>query len=233
MSFTFTLSDRTSMLSAKIYPPIILNEENDYSLGLINFESYNSIPNVDITNNLFHFDNSGEIALPEGSYEIEDINEYLNKQLQNIKESDPVQLQIKGNHNTLKCEIWCNKSIDFSKNRSIGGLLGFGNKKLAPNQLHVSENPVDIFKVNCISIECNLVTNSYNNGNPVHIIHMFYPITPPGFKIVEKPTNVIYLPISTRYIDEILLKITDQDGKLVNFRNELITVRLHLKKLFD
>lgn len=59
---------------------------------------------------------------------------------------------------------------------------------------------------------------------------MFYPTTAPGFKIVEKPSNVIYLPISMRYVDEIILKITDQDGRLINFRNELVTVRLHLKK---
>ena len=61
---------------------------------------------------------------------------------------------------------------------------------------------------------------------------MFYPVTPPGFKIVKKPTNVIYLLINTRYIDNILLKITDQDGKLVNFRNELITEEKSHRRTF-
>lgn len=138
---------------------------------------------------------------------------------------------MEANHNTLQCEIKCNKKIDFSKKNSIGNLLGFGKKQLEPNKKHISEHPVDIFKVNSICVECNLVTNSYNNGELVHIIHLFYPTVPPGFKIVEKPSNVIYLPISTRYIDEIVLKITDQEGKLVNFRNELVTIRLHLKRI--
>lgn len=82
-----------------------------------------------------------------------------------------------------------------------------------------------------LCIQCNLIQNSFNNSNAVHIIHMFYPNVPPGYKIVENPTNVIYLPINTKFISEIVLKITDQDENLVNFKGELITIRLHLKKL--
>ena len=231
MSYTFLLSGTEPKLSAKIYPPIVLNENEDYVLGVINFESYNSIPNIDKTNNTFHYDSGEKIELSEGSYEIEHISKYLQDYLKiHSKENDPVKLSMEANHNTLQCEIKCNKIIDFKKKNSIGSLLGFGKKVLEPNKIHISEKPVDILKVNAIVIECNLVTNSYNNGNLVHVIHMFYPTVAPGFKINEKPTNVIYLPINTQYIDEILLKITDQDGNLINFRKELITVRLHLKK---
>lgn len=232
MSYTFTLSGKESILTAIIFPPIILNENEEYAMGLINFESYNSIPNVDSTNNIFHYDKDKKIVLPEGSYEINDIHRYLANTLSLKKELDPVVLRLEANRNTLKCEIKCNRTIDFSKPNSIGSLLGFGKKKLEPNTLHISENPVDIFKVNSIAIECNLVNNSYNNGKQVHVVHMFYPTVSAGFKIAERPTNVIYLPINTCKIDEIQLKITDQDGKLVNFRKELVTIRLHLKKIF-
>lgn len=241
MSYTFTLSSRESVLSSKIYPPIILHEDEDYVLGLVNFESYNAIPNIDSSNNSFHYGENQHIKLPEGSYEISDISEYLKNYLKlnlnnsiskNKKDNEPPFLFLSANRNTLRCEIKANFEIDFTKNNSIGTLLGFKKKKLEANQKHISENPVDIFKVNSICIHCNLVSNSYNNGSSVHIIHMFYPLTPPGGKIVEKPNNVIYLPISTRYIDEIVLKITDQDGNLVNFRNEVVTARLHLKKQF-
>ena len=57
---------------------------------------------------------------------------------------------------------------------------------------------------------------------------MFYPTVPPGYKIVETPSNVIYLPINTRYLDEVIIKITDQDGNLFNFNRELITIGVHL-----
>ncbi len=249
MSYTFTLSGRETILSSKIYPPIVLSDNEEYALGLINFESYNSIPNVDKTNNRFHYRKNSEIIIPEGSYEIQDINQFiknyfqlnsytLKKPKKNVSEQETLIpdkeepfVVIEANNNTLQCEIKANVKIDFTKENSIGKLLGFNKKVLEANKRYVSENPIDIFKVNSICIECNLVTNSYNNGKLVHIIHMFYPTSPPGHKIVEKPTNVIYLPISMRYINEITLKITDQDGNLINFRNELITIRLHLKKL--
>jgi hypothetical protein len=49
-------------------------------------------------------------------------------------------------------------------------------------------------------------------------------------KLVQSPEHVIYLPISlTITIRNITLKIRDQDGELINFRNETVTVGLHLK----
>ena len=65
----------------------------------------------------------------------------------------------------------------------------------------------------------------------MHVIHKFFLVVPPGYSIVEKPSEVIYLPINTKEINEIILKITDQNGNLVNFRGEVITIRLHLQKL--
>lgn len=67
----------------------------------------------------------------------------------------------------------------------------------------------------------------------MHILHMFYPTVPPGYKIIEVPSNVIYLPTNIKYIDEIILKIIDQDGNLINFKKEFVTVRLHLKTLLQ
>lgn len=230
MSYTFTVSGRTSTLSTRIHPPIILPKSN-YALGLIDFVSYNSIPNVDSSNNVFHYDENSEVVIPEGSYEIEDIEKYIVNHITDKEEAESTVLTLKANNNTLKCEIKCNKSIDFTKKSSIGTLLGFKPRILQANIKHTSDFPIDIFKVNSICVECNLVTNSFNNENLVHILHMFYPNVAPGFKIIENPSNVIYLPINTQYIDEIVLKISDQDGNLINFKQELITVRLHLKEV--
>lgn len=235
MSRTFTLSSRESVLRASIYPPITLDDGDSYVLGLINFISSNSIPNVDENNNKFYYGDEGVVKIPEGSYELSDIIAHITQSIDNnekeMAEEDRTALMINANKNTLKCEIKCNKDIDFSEPDTIGSLLGFKQEILEKNIRHTSDFGLDILKVNCISVECNLITNSYNNGKPVHILHMFYPVVPPGYKIVENPLNVIYLPINTRYIDEIILKIVDQDGNLINFKRELITVRLHLKKV--
>ena len=70
---TFTLTGKSSVLSTSFFPPIKLEEDAHYFLGLIDFETFNSIPNVDETNNLFYYDDKGVLEFPVGSYEIEDI----------------------------------------------------------------------------------------------------------------------------------------------------------------
>ncbi|KYQ48233.1 hypothetical protein ALC60_12728 [Trachymyrmex zeteki] len=52
----------------------------DYELGLIIFETYHTIPNVNESNNKFYFDkDDAEITIPEDSYEVRDINEFLKR----------------------------------------------------------------------------------------------------------------------------------------------------------
>ncbi|KYN10796.1 hypothetical protein ALC57_17061 [Trachymyrmex cornetzi] len=44
------------------------------------FETYHTIPNVNESNNKFYFDkDDAEITIPEGSYEVRDINEFLKR----------------------------------------------------------------------------------------------------------------------------------------------------------
>jgi len=55
------------------YFPAIDLDYDDYELGLTNFETYYIlISNVNSTNNKFYYDNE-EIIVPEGSYELRDI----------------------------------------------------------------------------------------------------------------------------------------------------------------
>ena len=70
MSLTLTLTGNTSDLIVEYFPPIDLS--TDYICGLIDFHTYNSIPNIDQRNNLIHV---GDliVKIPDGSYEIDDI----------------------------------------------------------------------------------------------------------------------------------------------------------------
>lgn len=253
MSHLFVLTGKSSILNCEIFPKIELESKQEYVLGLINFESFNSIPNVEEGCNKFYYinDKGSEVSLtiPTGSYEISDLQKYLRNVLGDRRgdEEDSIDkesslrnaptvvhkvlLTLKPNNNTLKSEIKCSKDVNFTHEDSIGPLLGFKRRKLSNYQSHISDNTVNILKVNTITIDCNIVTSSYVNGKPSHVIHTFFPTVPPGFKIVETPANIIYLPINTRSIDNISLKIVDQNGKVINFRDETITVTLHLKRL--
>lgn len=258
-SKTLSLTGDTSILRVDYFPPIELGD-GAYVCGLIDFQTFNSIPNVDETNNKFHFiddvdiqptsfkeqesydisntdldllpndfnllNNERTISIPTGSYEIEDINQYLTKSL-----GENIQFSLRVNNNTLKSEILCNRKINLKKRNTIGCLLGFSERVLEANILHESDKPINILKVNAIKVECNIITGAYANNKPVHTIHEFFPTVSPGFKIIEVPQNVIYLPVTVKSIHTLSLSIVDQDGNLVNFRGETITIRVHIKKI--
>ena len=68
-SLTLTLSGTSSVLEAHYFPTIELSADKNYILGLVEFLTFNSIPNIDKSNNKFYF---GEkiINIPVRSYEI-------------------------------------------------------------------------------------------------------------------------------------------------------------------
>lgn len=223
-SFTLTLSGTSSVLEAQYFPPIELSPSKNYTLGLVELLTFNSIPNIDEGNNKFYVEDQ-VIAIPTGSYEIEDIESYLHKVLPDVA------LTIKPNNNELRSEIKCSRRINFTPKDSIGRLLGFTPRILEPNVTHKSDSPVAILKINALRVECNITTGAYINERRVHTVHEFFPIVPPGYKIIEVPSHVIYLPIAASAIHHLQLKIVDQDGELVNFRGEIITIRLHIKSM--
>lgn len=230
---TFSFSSNESVLSAEFYPPIDLrHSDKEYVLGLLSLEVYNAIPNIDKDNNKFYI-GKFTIEIPTGTYDINDISLFLDKEINiiNIENNIKMYLHLRPNLNTLKCELKCTEDIDFSKDDSIGHLLGFEKNLLVKDKNHESQKPVDIMKVNVIKVLCNIVTGSYDNGILGHTLHEFFPSVGAGYKIIESPQNVIYLPINTKIIDNIIFKIVDQDGKQLNFRGETITLRAHLKPL--
>ena len=142
------------------------------------------------------------------------------------------KLKIQSNYNTLQTYIESSTdTILFDKERSIGTLLGFSKRVLKPGEEHKSDKTVDITKINTILVECNIVSGSYINNVAAHTLHQFSLNVSYGYKITEAPANVIYLPVNTRSINTIALKVTDQNGNFINFRGEKITIRLHLKPL--
>jgi len=75
------LIGKSSVLADWYFPAIDLSDGN-YELDLSDFETYHMISNINSSNNKFYFDEDNkEIVIPEGSYEIYDINNiwYISK----------------------------------------------------------------------------------------------------------------------------------------------------------
>lgn len=239
MSYTFTLSGSSSELSSNVYPPLELENNNQYEIAMLNFETFNSIPNINSTNNKFVFYDSKNvkrtIEIPTGTYEIDDINSYLKTAIAHTlnytHDLSNTEFFIKPNTSTMKTELKCPYDIDFQESGTLASVLGFSNRYLIAHRFHVSDNSVNVFGVSVIRIECNLATGSFLNGKPTHSIYEFFPTVPPGYHITQEPTTPIYLPITNiKCITDITLRVVDQHGCLISFQNETITIRVHIRK---
>jgi len=104
-------------------------------------------------------------------------------------------------NSTLKCTVYCNCDIDFNVEDSIAPLLEFDKRILTRDRRHESERVEKIMNVNTIKVECNLPLGSFDNGRQSRTIHAFYPVVPPGYKIVEIPKYCVLYKFKTNTID--------------------------------
>ena len=239
-SFQVIVSGDKSNFNTLFNPKIELDKEKVYEIALVNLETYYSFPNIDDSNNIFVYSHDQgqtwtKIKIPIGSYEIDDINNYLRFEMQRIGHYDEVNneqfINIAANSNTLKCILIIGQGyqVDFNQANSLSKVLGFTGNKYNEG-FHESEKPVNILSINSILVNIDIIDGSYVNGKTKNTIYSFFPDVSPGFKIIESPVNLVYLPILPQTIQNINLTITDQDENILNLRGEKLTARFHIRE---
>ena len=61
------------------------------------------------------------------------------------------------------------------------------------------------------------------------IVYIFFQNAAPGQKILESPSNLIYLLVTVNVIS-MSVWLTDQNGKLLDLRGEKLTISFHLRE---
>ena len=150
----------------------------------MNLETYYSFPNIDQTNNVFVYspDNGNswvKIKIPEGSYEIDDINNTIQHEMEKRGHHDPINedyyINISANSNTLKSVLILEKDyqVDFNHGNSLAKVLGFTGTKYTEG-FHESENVVNILSINSILVNIDIISGSYVNGTTKNTIYSFF-----------------------------------------------------------
>ena len=145
--------------------------------------------------------------------------------------SNTFYVSISANPSTLKSIIDITNDtykIDFTISNSLRSILGFDSVMLSKGR-NVSDNIVNIIDFNSIFVNCDCIRESYKNGFPLPVIYSFGPKVSPGYRIVEDPVNLVYLPLTRKTLSEFSIWITDQDGRPIDFRGENITCRFHIR----
>lgn len=224
--FTITLNGHSSELLCDIFPPIEV--KNTSQLCLLSMQTNNSIPNIEPGCNTIGVRDANDkvyvMTIPTGSYELSDLESAIQKLMPAYS-----TITINANSNTLKCLIKCSHKIDFTDANSISELLGFKRQVYSADTVHESEDIVNIMKVNCIKIDCNLISGSFSDGKPCQTIHEFFPTVPPGYKIIEVPRHPVFYAINSSTISKVIITLKDQIGRPINLRSEPITVRLQIR----
>ena len=186
-SFSIVASDNKTRFKTWFKPPIQLHKTKDYEISLINLETYYSFPNIDRSNNCFTYSPGAsapwvDIIIPEDSYHVEDINEFIHRQMRKNSHYD------KANTNTLKSEmiISNNCEVDFWRYNFINSLPGF-DSKLYSSGIHESENMINILTINSILVNIDIfqVVMSMVPHNPQFT--RSFQMSLPGIKLSKIP----------------------------------------------
>ena len=171
-------------------------------------------------------DDSIEIELTPGVYELVDINNAIK---QKIHESDyDFKIDIIPDTISMKSVLTTSNSIHFNSRLNI--LLGFTNKDYPPGT-HTSEKPVMITTTDKVHLKCDCVDGSIVNGIREQILFSFNLSAPPGYKIINNPTTVLYKKINKTRLDQIHFFLEDSNHNPVDFNNETLTFTIQIIKI--
>ena len=162
-----------------------------------------------------------EIELPPGAYELVDINNTIQQELNKCCTlpggSSDFKLNIEADTIPMKSVLTTVSGIYF--NSELNKLLGFTNKEY-PAGTHISEKPVMITTTDKVHLKCDCVDGSIVNGIRERILFSFNLSSRPGYKIIKEPNIILYKKINKTRLDSTV----DFNGETLTFTIQIIKV---------
>lgn len=242
MNTQIILSENSSDFTTFLDPAIEFDDNMNYEAALAHLETYNSIPNITETNNVFQYSTDKglswkSIYLPTDAYEYDQIAAEIQRQMvingdcDTTNENDinfyitfgiiRLSSVIEIKHESYK--------VNFDCENSIGYTLGF-NKETLGLGTHKSPNIVQITSINSLLVNVDFISGTYVNNKKSSTLYSFYPKVAPGYKIITEPNHLFYLPVTAKKLNSIRLWITDQNGKVINLQGEILTVTIYIRE---
>ena len=106
------------------------------------------------------------------------------------------------NVNTIQCilnVVGAKLKFSFDVANSLASVLDF-NRSTHGVGRHAREQLVNIMSVNSILVHCNIIHSSYMRGVQAPVVYNIFPNAALGQKILEPPSNLIYLPVTVDVI---------------------------------
>ncbi len=253
-SIYLTFTSNASSFTTRFNTPKKLNPNRKYECALQYFSTSNYQINITEKNNKFTYTHNGAddpkipstvftwttITLEKGAYEIKHINDEIQRLMiekghyDKTKDGNGVAISMGLNLSTFKSyiDITDNRyKVDFTRSKSLRNLLGFESKILSKGH-NISDNTVQITTASSIMINCDLISGSYHNGIEKNILYSFPAyIVPTGYKINIIPSVLMYLPVNRSVINSITFTITDDNFEVLDFKNERMSMGLHIRQV--
>ena len=153
---------------------------------------------------------SDEFELPDGSYSISDIQDYLEYILKKHSESvdDPsIEIFVSKNENRITFKIKKGCYLELLAPETMK-LLGSTESKITGEKN--GENVPHLEIVELLLIHCNIVNINYQQKS--RILYIFVPNKPFGSLLEISPSNHIFLKTFNSEFQEIKLWFTDQNN---------------------
>ena len=225
-SSTIVVSGGSASVQTVFTPPLSLKNGRDYELLMVNVETYYSFANIRTDNNSLEWSGDGSttwtlLHIPSGCYELKAINAEIIR-----LRGGNSDITILTNVNTLQCilnVVGTKVKVSLLVPNSLASMLGF-NRSTYGGGRHASEQLVNILSVISILVHCNIIHSSYMRGIQAPVVYIFFPNAASGQKILEAPSNLIYISVTVDVISTLSVWLTDQDGKVLDLRGVELTI---------